>query len=134
MRELVYYRASCKVGTACIYAVSYRELGISVYYCGKHSLANTLAVRHVTHNEVSLVGCHTLARVKIYVCRAYKIVALVKIEHIGICAYLCLQSCLGNAVKHHKRLSTLGCAIVAAANNSSQVVIVVAARSLAHAF
>ena len=134
MREFIDYCTASKVGAALEYTIGHRELGIGIDYSCKHSLTNALTVGHITYNEISLVGCHTLTIIKINVGRACKVIALVKEEHIGIRTHLRLQSCLGDTVEHHQCLSALGCTVIAVTYHSRKVVCVVAARSLAHAF
>ena len=110
MREFEYDITSSKASRTCIAAVCAIHLDIAVYYGSHHTVTDTLTVRHVTHDIISLVSCHAIAIVNIdaTIRRANHVATFILIENIRGRANLRLQACLRNLVEHGKHLSVLG--------------------------
>ena len=107
--ELIDDISTCKTRRTCIATVGAIHLNIAVYYGSHHTIANTLTVRNVTHDIISLVSCHAIAIVNIdaTIRRADHITTGILMENIRGRANLRLQSCLRNLVEHGQHLTVL---------------------------
>lgn len=109
MRELEDDITASKARRTCIAAVCATHLNVAVDHGCHHAIADTLAVRHITHDIISLVSCHAIAvgRVDTAVGRANHVSACILIEDIRGRANLRLQACLRNLIENRKHLSVL---------------------------
>ena len=107
--ELIDDISTCKTRRTGIATVGAIHLNIAVYYGCHHAITDTLTVRNVTHDIISLVSCHAIAIVNIdaTIRRADHITTGILIENIRGRANLRLQSCLRNLVEHGQYLTVL---------------------------